>query len=426
MRHRVNGSANTAAAGRSYARRSTPGGVSLRRVFRRRKEAQARAQGSAEVVEFARSVVDDDGVISPGDVDRVMAFAGDRGFGTEEIDAPIPTAALRVLQVGMANRGQFVGRPDSQLLLKPDEDAYVEVAARLLKEVVDREFRGGSRGVSIPLGHGIRYRTGAMRGHMVTVGTHWQTADSGLLTVTNKRAVYHGARKNLEFAFSKLSTLSTYSDAITLGVSSRQNTSTIALAEPEFVADMIRAAYNATTGVGKPAATPQIEQQSASGDVVHLIEDTHTFEGDDGDMIWCGGLAPCTEDGSFIPEREHHTTHPDVLFCKVAGASHRHDALQAAAFAPGSQIQLRPEPDNAYDKNAVQIIDLSGELFVGYVPGTLSGEVSDLIRATDVGGQVIREFRRGSEQGERIGLHVLIAPAGREVTMTIHDADDAG
>src|SRR5437763_4296491 len=101
-------------------------------MFKRRKEAQAQAQSGAEVVEFARSVIDDDGVISPVDVDRVMSFARERGFGTEDTEASIPTAALRALQVGMANRGEFVGQPGSQLLLKPGEEAYVEVAARLL------------------------------------------------------------------------------------------------------------------------------------------------------------------------------------------------------------------------------------------------------------------------------------------------------
>jgi hypothetical protein len=391
-------------------------------VFRRRKEAQALGQASKEVVEFATSLVDEDGAMSDPDINKLVAFARERGFGSEPTDAqPIPVAAVRMMQIGMATRGRFVEVP-STLLLQADEVAYCEVPARLLKEVVDREFQGGSRGVSVPLGHGVQVRTGSVRGHMVTVGSHLETADSGTLTVTNKRIVYHGGRKNLEFAFKKLSTLSAYSDAITLGVSNRQNTSTVALSEPEYVTAMIRAAFNASTRGAKPAATPEIA--SVSDATVHLIEDTSTFEGDDGETIWGGGLAPCTEDGTFIPESEHRTTNPDVLFCKVAGASHRHDALQAAAFAPGSQIRLRPEPDNAYDKNAVQIIDLSGELFVGYVPGTLSGEVSDLMRATDVGGQVIREFRLGSEQGERIGLHVLIAPAGPKWTMTIHDADD--
>jgi hypothetical protein len=391
-------------------------GVSLRRVFKRRKEAQALALASNEVVELANSLIDDDGAIVDGGADKVLAFARERGFDTDE--RPIPIAALHALQIGFANRGEFV-KVDSTLLLKPDEIACAEVQARLLKEVTDREFRGGSRGVSIPLGHGVRYRTGAYRGQMVAVGTHWESADTGVLTVTNKRAVFHGARKNLEFAFSKLSTLSTYTDAITLGVSNRQNTSTLAVDDPEFVAGMIRAAFNASTGAVKPTSTPAIAAAP-----VHLIEDTHTFEGDDGETIWCGGRAPVTEDGTFIPESEHRTTNPDVLFCKVAGVNHRHQVLQDAAFAPGSQILLRPEPDNSYDKNAVQITDLTGELFVGYVRGTLSKEVADLIRSTGLGGQVIREFRVGSEQGERIGIHILIAPAGPKLTRTIHTADD--
>ena len=360
--------------------------------------------------------------MSDDDINRVFAFARERGFGNEATERPLPVAVVHKMGLAMANRGVLVKAP-STLLLKADEIAYCEVPARLLKEVVDREFQGGSRGVSIPLGHGVRYRTGAFRGHMVAVGTHLETADTGLLTVTNKRVVYHGSRKNLEFAYPKLSALSTYTDAITLGVSNRQNASTISLSEPEFVAGMIRAAFNASTGGIKAEAAPEIEKASDDA-TVHLIEDTHTFEGDDGDTIWCGGLAPCTEDATFIPESEHRTTHPDVLFCKVAGASHRRDALQAEAFAPGSQIRLRREPDNAYDKNAARITDESGELFVGYVPATLSGEVSDLMRATEVGGEVIREFRLGSEQGERIGLQVLIAPAG-PMTLTIHDADEA-
>ena len=35
-------------------------------------------------------------------------------------------------------------------------------------------------------------RTGGARGHMVQVETQLQVADSGLLAVTNKRAVLHG------------------------------------------------------------------------------------------------------------------------------------------------------------------------------------------------------------------------------------------
>ena len=41
-----------------------------------------------------------------------------------------------------------------------------------MKEVIDREFRGGSRGVSVPIAKGVRFRTGSFRGKSVVGGSH--------------------------------------------------------------------------------------------------------------------------------------------------------------------------------------------------------------------------------------------------------------
>jgi len=149
----------------------------------------------------------------------------------------------REVRLGLAQGGLFL-ETQTNLLLKKDETPLLDASVELLKEVTDREFRGGSRGVSIPLGGGVRYRAGAVRGHMVTVGAHWTAADSGQLTVTDKRVVYHGGRKTLEFPFPKLATLNVYTDAIDLGVTSRQATSTFGTGDPELIAGIIHAAVN--------------------------------------------------------------------------------------------------------------------------------------------------------------------------------------
>jgi|3_EtaG_2_1085321.scaffolds.fasta_scaffold271658_2 hypothetical protein len=44
----------------------------------------------------------------------------------------------------------------------------------------------------------------------------------------------------------------------------------------------------------------------------------------------------------------------------------------------GTELTLEPEPTNKYDPHAVKVI--SGEMFVGYIPGDLSQMVSALIR----------------------------------------------
>jgi hypothetical protein len=222
------------------------------RFFKKRKAAkeQAReeARAAAEQAQkleglraFVETLIGPDGSMSPSgsDLDDYM-----REHGIAAADVPQDVA--NTLTLALANGGTFV-KCTTTLLLKQDEIAYVDEPASLLKEVAEREFRGGSQGVSVPLGGGVRYRVGAVRGHMVTIGTHWQTADTGILTVTDRRVVYHGGRRTLEFTFARLVTLNTYSDAIDLGVTNRQSTSSFRIADPQFVAGMIRAAFSANT-----------------------------------------------------------------------------------------------------------------------------------------------------------------------------------
>ena len=211
-------------------------------MFERRKAAKLQAaqdrQAVVELRELAERLPDSDGVVSPSGVQEFVEFAG-----SHNIDLNTVPDLRTSVRLGLAQGGCFL-ETETTLLLKKDETPLLEAPVQLLKEVTDREFRGGSRGVSVPLGHGIRYRVGSARGHMVTVGSHWATADSGLLTVTDQRIVYHGARKTLEFAFSKLATLNVYSDAIDLGVTSRQSTSTFGTGDPELIAGIIHAALS--------------------------------------------------------------------------------------------------------------------------------------------------------------------------------------
>lgn len=156
---------------------------------------------------------------------------------------------------------------------------------------------------------------------------------------------------------------------------------------------------------------------------IRVVEDTHTFEGDDGDVIWCGGYTPIDEDGAYLSASDHRTTDSRAFYCRVAGAKYRPKALADKRFTQGSQIVLRPEPDNEHDENAVGVWDASGTVHVGYVPATLSAEIASVIRSgTALGGQVIREFRLASSRGERLALHVIIAPVG-PVTFVIDDKD---
>jgi hypothetical protein len=87
----------------------------------------------------------------------------------------------------------------------------------------------------------------------------------------------------------------------------------------------------------------------------------------------------------------------------VAGASYRAEALQDDGFAPGRELALVPEPDNPQDPHAVAVWDDARALQAGYVPAEVAPELSGDEQALS-----LWEFR---EEGRRVGLRVLIAPA---------------
>jgi hypothetical protein len=95
---------------------------------------------------------------------------------------------------------------------------------------------------------------------------------------------------------------------------------------------------------------------------------------------------------------------PRVQVVKLAGASYRADALQDEAFAPGRRLALVPEPENEHDPNAVGVWDRERRLQAGYVPAEVARELGGDEQAVS-----LWEFR--GDEGQRIGLRVLLAPA---------------
>jgi hypothetical protein len=95
---------------------------------------------------------------------------------------------------------------------------------------------------------------------------------------------------------------------------------------------------------------------------------------------------------------------PRLRVVKLAGASYRLDELQDDAFTPGRRLTLVREPENEHDPNAVAIWDAGRRVQAGYVPAEVAPELRGDEQAVS-----LWEFR--DEDGRRIGLRVLVAPA---------------
>lgn len=165
-----------------------------------------------------------DGILSESEEAKIQDVARVLEVSQDDLDTRFP-GLMNELVVARVNDGRLPETESTELIVQRDEIVHGETPAALLKEVTLREFRGGYQGVSVPLGHGFRYRVGAGRGHSVTLGTELQVADSGVLVATSKRAVFIGSRKTLEFKLAKLVSLQVFQDGIQLSVSNRQNAS---------------------------------------------------------------------------------------------------------------------------------------------------------------------------------------------------------
>jgi hypothetical protein len=146
-----------------------------------------------------------------------------------------------LLFVTMVNDGRLP-TVESDLMRKKGEVVHLVESAALLKEVVQREFRAGSRGYSFRVMKGVSYRIGSMRGQVVEVGRSWVDADEGELTITSQRAVFTGMRKTIEMPYAKLLDLNVFSDAVQIHLSNRQNPPTFRVSSGQLVAAAINAA----------------------------------------------------------------------------------------------------------------------------------------------------------------------------------------
>ena len=125
------------------------------------------------------------------------------------------------LIVARANDGRLGVLANPQVMLKKGEVAHLQASATLLKEVVDRESGGTYGGVSFRVAKGVRVHTGAVGGKSIVVGTHLESADIGLLTVTSQRTIFAGQRQSIEMPHAKLLTLNVFWDGIRFHLSNR-------------------------------------------------------------------------------------------------------------------------------------------------------------------------------------------------------------
>ena len=149
--------------------------------------------------------------------------------------------------IAQANAGWLVPKDYDRLMLEGAEQLYLSADARLMKEAVDREYRGGYSGVSFRVAKGVRVSSGGMRGKSVVTGSHIEVADEGSLFVTSTRVVFVGNRSTMEIPYAKLVSMEGFSDGVRFSMSNRVKAPLFTVPSGALIIATIEAAISASS-----------------------------------------------------------------------------------------------------------------------------------------------------------------------------------
>ena len=140
-------------------------------------------------------------------------------------------------------------------------------------------------------------------------------------------------------------------------------------------------------------------------------EERYWYPDDDGGQVWVAGYQLVDqESGRYLARDAPELTAQGLHVVGVAGAGRHHaEAIESESVTPGSRLELRRDPDNEHDPNAIAV--LAGGAQVGWVPRELAAELApELDAGSPWSALVLREQRR-SPRDPRHGLTMLLAPS---------------
>jgi HIRAN domain len=149
--------------------------------------------------------------------------------------------------------------------------------------------------------------------------------------------------------------------------------------------------------------------------VVQAVFEERYWYPDDGGQVWLAGYTLVDATGRYLARDAAEVVARGLHVASVAGAGRHHaDALAAAPADPGAVLELRRDPANEHDPNAIQV--WAGDLQIGWVPREIAAAVAPSLDAGDPWSAVVLREQRASPRDPRTGATMLLAPA-REVEL---------
>jgi hypothetical protein len=146
---------------------------------------------------------------------------------------------------------------------------------------------------------------------------------------------------------------------------------------------------------------------------VQAVYEERYWYPDEGGQVWLAGYSLIDRDtGRFLARDDPSLAARGMRVAGVAGAAaHHQEAVGREDVGPGRALELRRDPANEHDPNAIAVYPAGGGEQVGWVPRELAAELApELDAARPWSALTLREQRR-SPRDPRHGLTMLLAPA---------------
>jgi hypothetical protein len=134
---------------------------------------------------------------------------------------------------------------------------------------------------------------------------------------------------------------------------------------------------------------------------------------DDGGVVWLSGYSLVdAESGRFLARDAEELVERGLRVAAVAGAARHHgEALESQELGPGTELELRRDPENEHDPNAIAVHGPGGGEQVGWVPRELAEEIAPELDAGRAWSAIVLREARVSPRDPRSGLTMLLASA---------------
>jgi hypothetical protein len=136
---------------------------------------------------------------------------------------------------------------------------------------------------------------------------------------------------------------------------------------------------------------------------------------DEGGQVWIAGYHVVDPVSSrYVPRDSPELATRGLRVVGVAGAGRHHgEALASDAARPGAPLELRRDPGNPHDANAIAVHGAGGGEQLGWVPREVAAELAPEIDTGRPWSAVALREQRRSPRDPRHGLTMLLGAAER-------------